>query len=518
MNKFILKSIGLVGLASVVFSSCENSGNGGSETSEEAQGIMMVQTSVPDPNIQEDVLPYTIEFVEQEFSNKPALPGLQSFTSAVNQAGEILVVGGRRQGLHTFKAAPEKNFIPDSANNFLYVVNPETGDFWSFDVNGLKDELSAPLQSNNLQGFHDEETDEMYVIGGYGWKADGTDMKTFPSIIRFKVEAVSQAIKNGASTSEMEALMEYGEDDRFAVTGGDLIKLNGRFYLVFGQRFDGQYRAFGGTDFTQEYTEEVRIFTLKPGSLDILTYGTSTSPDPDQPFHRRDGNIIEDLDPSTGQERITALGGVFPPGIIGGYDYPIYINGPQNPVVKKDVHQKFSQYECPIISIYDDEAENKSIYRTMFGGIGLYYYSQDSIQKTIYDKATAQGRNDGMPFVADISTFIESADGTYSEYINSEPIKNNRLLGSSVTFIGNRNLESEGKATSNGILKLSGLSNGEKVLAGYILGGIEAAAPLPDRPNEGTWASNSIFAVYVTKTPSGAIPASFATKADPNTQ
>ncbi len=518
MKKLTLTYLGIIGIASFAFSSCENSGSESSQTSEGTEEVMMLQSKVSDPNAQQNVLPYTIEFVEQEFANKPALPGLQSYTSAVNQAGELLVVGGRRQGLHTFMPAPNNNFIPDSANNFLYIIDPESGDFWTFDVNGLKDELSAPLQSNNLQGYHDQETDEMYIVGGYGWLADGSNMKTFGSIIRFKVEDLTKAIKNGASSTEIEALMEVGEDDRLAVTGGDLIKLNGRFYLVFGQRFDGQYRAFGGTDFKQEYTEEVRVFTLKPNSLDILSYGATTSPDSEHPFHRRDGNIIEDVDPGTGESRITALGGVFPPGIIGGYDYPIYISGPQNPVVKKDAHQKFSQYECPIISIYDDESENKSIYRTMFGGIGLYYYSQTPEQKAIYDSATVQGRNDGMPFVGDISTFIEAADGTYSEYINSEPIPGNRLLGASITFIGNRKLESEEKATSNGILKLSGLEDGEKVLAGYILGGIEAEAPLPKIPNKGTWASNSLFAVYVTKTPSSAIPSSFAIRADPNTQ
>ncbi|MEN2280863.1 hypothetical protein AAGF08_01910 [Algoriphagus sp. SE2] len=492
----------------------------GSQTSDssESSAQMFMQEPVADPNIQPNVLPYTIEFVEQEFPNKPALPGLQSYTSAVNTSGEILVVGGRRQGLHTFMPAPNNNFIPDSANNFLFVLDPDSGDFWSFDVNGLKDELSEQLQSNNLQGYHDLETDEMYIVGGYGWLADGSDMKTFGSIIRFKVEALTQAIKNGASANEIEALMEYGKDDRFAVTGGELAKLNGRFYLVFGQRFDGQYRAFGGTDFTQEYTEEIRVFTLKPGSLDVLSYGATKSSDPDRPFHRRDGNIIEDVDPATGVERITALGGVFPPGVIGGYDYPIYITGPQNPVVNKDVHQKFSQYECPVISIYDDESTNKSIYSTMFGGIGLYYYSQDSAQKAIYNLATGQGRNDGIPFVADISTFIEGADGVYSEFINDKPIVNNRLLGASITFIGNRALISNAKATGNGVLKLSGLAAGEKVLAGYILGGIEAAAPLPEIPNKGTWASNSLFAVYVTKTPSGAIPSSMGIKADPNTQ
>jgi hypothetical protein len=516
MKKSIIAPILFFAGSLLFLSACGNSGN--TET-ENANQEALVEVNEPmDPNVQPDVLPYTIEFVEQVFKGKKPLPGLQSYTKAVNKAGEILVIGGRKQGLHTFMPAPADNFLADSANNLLFVIDPASGDFWSFDLNGLPDELSAPLQSNNLQGYHDLATDEMYIVGGYGWKADGSDMKTFGTIIRFKVEPLTQAIKSGASASQISSLMEFGSDDRLAVTGGELFNLNGNFYLVFGQRFDGQYRAFGGTDFTQKYTEEIRIFTLKSGSLDILSYGATKTADPDRPFRRRDGTILEDIDPVTGRDRITALGGVFLPGIIGGYDYPIYITGPQSPVVKKDVHQKFSQYECPVISIYDDQSATKSMYYTMFGGIGLYYYSQTPEQKRIYDLATSQGRNDGIPFVADISTFQESADGVYSEYINSKPIPGNRLLGSSITFIANRSLFDSGKTTESGIVKLSQLQVGEKVLAGYILGGIEAAAPLPEIPNKGTWASNSMFAVYVTKTPSGAIPSSFAIKADPNTR
>ncbi|MGL6268472.1 MAG: hypothetical protein ACRC2O_11130, partial [Chitinophagaceae bacterium] len=291
------------------------------------------------------------------------------------------------------------------------------------------------------------------------------------------------------------------------VTGGELFKMNGQFYLVFGQLFNGQYRGFGGSDFTQKYTEEVRIFTLIPNSLKILSYGTSTNNSADRPFHRRDGNIIADIDPATGAERIAAYGGVFRPGIIGAYTYPVYIKNPSTPDVDTSGNQKFSLYECPVISIYDSSGAS-TVYHSFFGGIGHYYYFQTASQKAAYDTVTGEGRNDGFPFIADISTFLETADGTYKEYIHTSPIPGNRLLGSSVRFIWNQNLLTQGKAYPNGVINLSAFPNGSRQLIGYIYGGIEALNPLPLRPNTGTTVSNSLFEVYMSRTPSAAIPAS----------
>lgn len=511
MKKNLLFSVAMLSFLGV-FTRCS------SPQSTESAGALSSEIMVAaDPNVIPNALPFTMEFVEQNYGSKVALPKLQSYGHAMNKSGEVLIVGGRRQGLHTFKSAPENNFVRDSANHFLYVIHPESGDQWSFDVNLLGPDLSAPLQSTNLQAYHDKTTDNMYVVGGYGWKADGSNMITFPTIIRFKLETIMAAIKSGEPAEKIKSFIELGKDDRFAVTGGELTMMNGNFYLVFGQRFDGQYRAFGGSDFTQEYTEEIRIFTLKPNSLDILSYGATKTSDPDRPFHRRDGNIIEDIDPKTGQPRITALGGVFLPGIIGGYDYPIYISGPQTPVVNKDAKQKFSQYECPVITIYKEDSPNPTVYNTMFGGISLFYYSQTPEQKIAFDTVTAQGRNDGFPFISDISTFQESSDGTYQEFIHPQPIVNNRLLGSSVTFIPNRELAENQVAFENGVIRLKNIPSGTRVLAGYIYGGIEAEQPLPLRPNFGTFVSNSVFAVYVTNTPSGGIPALKAIKADANT-
>lgn len=434
------------------------------------------------------------------------MPRLQSYASAITNDGQLVFFGGRKQGLHTFMSAPGNNFVRDSANHFIYVLDPKSGTLWSFDVNGLPASMSAPLSATNMQSFYDRATDQMYIVGGYGWKADGSDMVTFNTMFRFNLAPLVSAIKSKATSGKVESLIQMAQDDRFAVTGGELVLMGGKFYLVFGQVFNGQYRAFGGSDFTQKYTEEVRVFTLNPTSLKILSYGASTNTDPDQPFHRRDGNIVEDVDPATGNPRIATYGGVFQPGAILPYTYPVYITSPAAPTTDSTGIQKFSQYECPVIGVYD--STGGSMYNTFFGGIGHYYYFQTDSQAHAYQIVTAQGRNDGFPFVADITTFQQSSNGTYSEFIHTSPIPDNRLLGTSIPFIVHPDLLKNGLAYDNGTIKLGNMTGGQRVLAGYIYGGIEAINPLPLIPNTGTVVSNSLFAVYLTKTPSAAIPAS----------
>lgn len=463
-----------------------------------------------------NALPYTLEFVEKTYGSTKPLPRLQSYAIATSSAGEWLVAGGRRQGLHTFEPAPATNFVRDSANHFLFVINPATGQYWSFDVNRLPPGLAAPLQATNLQQYNEPATGQCYLVGGYGWKADRSDMTTFGTLMRFKVDDLVVAIKTGQSPATVAALIENVPDNRLAVTGGELFRMNGTFYLVFGQNFTGQYRAFGGSDFHQQYTEEVRAFTLQPNSLSILSYGATPGTGPDQPFHRRDGNIIADIDPATGQPRITAFGGVFMPGIIGAYTYPIYITSPATPTIDRTVSQKFSQYNCPVISVYDG-TKTKAVYHTFFGGIGHYYYNQTAAQKAVYDQATQQGRNDGFPFVADITTLVESANGTYKEFIHPTPTPGNRLVGSSIPFVLNPSARQY--AYTNEVLDLALIPPKTRLLIGYIYGGVEAQNPLPAIPNTGTFVSNSVFEVYLTYKPFAAIPASQghqSTKRDQN--
>lgn len=494
-------------LSVLLLNRCRNS-SGNSKDTGHTDKTDTAKKSAITSHEEANALPYRLEFAAQSYSGKSPLPRLQSYSATMSREGYLLVMGGRRQGLHTFEGPPVHNFIADSSNNFMYVIDPVNGNFWSFNVDSLSPDLAAPLQSTNQEFYHDRATDQCYIVGGYGWNAKKANMLTFNTIISFKVENMVALIKGGQPASKIAPIIKISHDDRLAVTGGALFRLNRNFYLVFGQNFSGQYRAFGGTDFKQKYTEEVKIFTLDRNSLKILSYGATKNSDADHPFHRRDGNIVDDIDPSSGKPRITAFGGVFQEGIIAPYTYPIYISSPATPVLDRSHNQKFSQYECPVISIYDSTVANKTTYHTFLGGIGHYYYFQTPSQAAAYDTVTKQGRNDGFPFVEDISTFLQSADGTCKEYIATSPIPGNRLVGTSIMFVLNNQLIPKGIAYSNGVIKLGAIPQGTRLPIGYIYGGIEAQNPLPLIPNQGSFVSNTVFAVYLTRTPTAAIPAS----------
>lgn len=497
-------------LATMLFGAC--AGNDNHQPGNDSKDSLP-QSSSSDTNAVANALPFTISFEEQTFSNQPALPAIQSFVSGTTSDGKILIIGGRSQGLHTFKGAPDTNFLPQQSNNFIYLIDPNSGGYYSFNVDSLPSALSAPLQSTNMQACIDRASGTMYIAGGYGWLADKSNMTTFNSLISFPVDQMAKLIAQKKPAKEVASIMKLGTDNRFAVTGGELFLLDGKFYLVFGQVFQGQYRAFGGNDFKQKYTQEVRTFTLKPGTNTILAYGAIQSNDDSLSFHRRDGNTFHDIDPTTGMPRITAYGGVFKQGIIAPYDYPVYINGPSNPVVDFTPRQKFSQYECPVVTVYD--SAGASVYHSFFGGIGHYYYTQTASQKAAYDTVTKEGRNDGFPFVEDISCFVQRADGSFGEYILPQPIVNNRLLGASTEFIVDPGIIRNNIAYSNGVIRLKSLPAG-KTLVGYVYGGIEAQNPLPLAPNTGTFVSNSFFKVYLSPSASAAIPASKAKEAVKN--
>jgi hypothetical protein len=452
-----------------------------------------------------NALPFTLEFVQQTFSG--AMPTLQSYVIATTKQNLWLLVGGRTQGLHTFQETAD-NFPPISANSMMWVINPANGQLWQFDVNKLPPEKAAPLQATNQQSYHDPVSDQLYIIGGYGWKADGSDMITFNTIIRFPVAEMVAALQaDPQDVDRINALIEIGSDDRFAVTGGELAKLGDQFYLAYGQKFMGQYRAFSGggqAPFTQEYIEQIRVFTLFPNTLEINAYGPLTNGDSDQPFHRRDGNVVEDIDPSQGVPRLSAYGGVFKPGQIAAYTEPIYLTADGIATVDRSVEQLFSQYECPVIPIYDDT--NQVMYNTFFGGISHTYYFQTPAQQDAYNKVTQEGRNDGFPFIADITVLVQNSEGQYTQYIMPQPIPGNQLLGTSVPFILNPALEGSNTIYENGTIRLSSLQPGQRLLIGYIYGGILAQNPLPLQPNSGTSASNALFQVFLTYAPSGAIP------------
>jgi hypothetical protein len=451
-----------------------------------------------------DALPYTLQFVE---ATRVALPALQSFVLAPAPGGQWFVVGGRRlQGLHTFQQRGS-NFPRELSDHCLWLLDPATGMATAFETAQLPKGLAAALQATNQQGYYDRATDHLYIAGGYGWGADGRTMITFGTLIRVHVAAVVEEMqKPQPDPHRIAACCELGQDERFAVTGGSLLRLGDRFCLLFGQSFEGEYRAFGGGSFTQRYTEAARMFTLHPRSLEILAYGELTSGDLDRPFHRRDGNFLASVDPTTGRPCLTAFGGVFRTGAIAGFTHPIRFDDDGTFDVDRRTSQLFNQYTCPVVPIYDPR--DRSIHHTFFGGISHHYHHETAEQARVREQVTQQGRNDGLPFVADVTTLVER-DGVWREFVLPEPTPGHRLVGTSAVFVPDPDLVAD-RRFENDVFRLDGFTPGERVRLGHVYGGIEADFPYPLIPNHGTAATNAIFEVHLDYVPSAGIPAGAA--------
>lgn len=470
--------------------------------------------TVTDTNAVPNALPYTLSFVPVTWNGPAPLPALHSYTWASSN-GVWLVLGGRRaQGLHMFNSQGS-NFPKDSSNTYIWVIDPVGQFVDSFPVKLLPKSVWPQLASTNQEFGRDPNTGILYIVGGYGWTADGSTMKTFGQITALNPMLVMSMIAAKKGPGVMQGLFPTTTDARFAVTGSDMINVNGVWIMPGGQLFNGQYRPFGG-GFTQSYTNQVALFTIKPNSFPpkVVTWNALTTSDTTQPYHRRDGNFIDDINPSTGKPRAAAFGGVFPPGIIGAYTNAIYID--QNgATVDTSLHQRFNQYEAPVISAWD--SAGKVVYHTFFGGISGYYYNYSHSQDSVFKLVTSQGRNDGLPFIANASTLVNSASSGYSEWIlPGTTTADTALVGASASFIPSDSAIKAGVFTANGHVRLNALTNGQSVRIGWVYGGILAQNPFPVFPSTGTAATNMLQEVWITNTPSSAIPASKGIPAKPS--
>ena len=508
-----------------------------------------VYASTEDAELTPDAIPFTLTIKPLTYgADVKALPGVQSVVIA-SRNGKWLLLGGRTQGLHTFFPAPRNNFPVKQANKFIRVIDPATGEHWNLDLSKLPANLADPLTATNQPAHYDRQEDLLYVAGGYGWDSAVDDMNTFDSLISIPVEDTINLIMSPLPETEklkaLEGYLRQSRDERFAVTGGELRRLNGRFYLVFGQYFKGDYHAFGSgaqggrPQFVQKYTEQVRVFTLKPGTLEILSYGPLVSSDPSKPFHRRDGVIIDDIDPKNGVARVSAYGGVFKPGKTTGFGEPIFIddnNGAPSARVDNRVVQKFSQYQSPVVSVYDDTSQ--VIYHTFYGGLSEHYFHQTKQQKAVLDLVVDQFRADGVPFIADVTTLVQNANGDYKQFILPDPIpavdapesvtrsqpppykqydtSQAGLFGTSANFILDPALIESGHAYENGVVKLSAFDGKEKVVLGHFYGGIAAFFPYALVPNTGTYASNTVFEISLEPLPTAAYSAEYGLRAAAN--
>jgi hypothetical protein len=409
-------------------------------------------------------------------------PGLHSFAVATD-GGRWLLVGGRTNGFHR-TSTREATFPTANANEDIYVVDPIANRAWKAPV---PDPFLNQLRSTNMEYYQDGNI--LYLVGGYGSTCDDDKPEcyhTFPNLTAIRVRELMQAIVAGQKN--LNGYIVSITDERMRVTGGELLKLAGNFYLVFGQDFEGIYK--GGL--TGKYTEQVRRFKINfaGGRLSITDYKEFNSPDGggvDSQYHRRDLNIVEAIRP-TGSLGITAYGGVFTK-VAGAWTNPIDIDedsaGNTRIAVDTTFNQKMSQYNCANLLMFSERS--RTMFTTLLGGISLYYFDSQG-------KLVESNLDNFMPFISSITTLARLPNGRTVEWPQPPTLALPELVGANAVFLPAPSLV---RMPDTKVIMVDRLPPGQ-TLVGYLYGGIHALGPQISFVNP-SYASNTIYEVYVRK-------------------
>lgn len=402
--------------------------------------------------------------------NISGLGGLQAYAFGQHN-GKWLVFGGRLDGLH--RRQPFASFDVAGNNNQLIVIDPVTQQKWSAPLTSLSVGLQEQLSSTNME-FH-QVGNYLYVIGGYGYNNASAARKTFDNLTAIDVPSVINAIIGGTPLS---SFFRQISDPQFAVTGGHLKKINNTFYLIGGNKFDGNYNPMGHATYTQVYTDAIRKFNIADNGKTLLVTHLPTITDAAN-LHRRDYNAVPQILPN-GAEGITAFSGVFQPTV----DLP-FLNCVNIDSITYSVNNTFQQYynhyHCAVLPLYS--ASNNEMHNVFFGGIAQFY-----------DNSGVLVQDNNVPFVNTIARVTRNSVGTMAEY--KLPVEMPALLGAGAEFIPNQSVPQ----FNNEVLKLDDFT-ADSTLVGYIYGGISSTAANIFFTNTGTQssASSQIFKVYVIK-------------------
>jgi len=403
----------------------------------------------------------------------PGIPGVQSFAWG-QQDQEWLLLGGRTEGLH--QRQPFAAFSASGNNTMAHVVDPYTEEVWSRSISSLPTAIYEQLQCTNMEFFQRGNT--LYIIGGYGYSPTATDHITHSKLTAVDVPGAIEAIKNGTTlTPHFRQL----SDSRLAVTGGYLGYLNDEFYLVGGQRFMGRYNPMGadfGPGFIQEYTNAIRRFRIDDDGTSLAITDYTATVDTAE-LHRRDYNLVSQIFPD-GSQGFTAFSGVFQYTSNIPWLNTVDIT-PSGYTVVPVFEQLLNQYHTAHLPVHS--ATSNTMSTVFFGGIGRYYFDGNG---QLWDDVN-------VPFVNTISRVVRSGDGSMLETaIGSMPA----LLGSSAEFITAPDVPT----SFNDVIDLDALE-GDTVLAGHIVGGIESSAPNIFFINTGTQseASTRVFKVLLVR-------------------
>lgn len=404
------------------------------------------------------------------------LSGLHSYAFGQDQ-GKWLVIGGRLDGLHARQ--PFNAFPANQNNDSIFVIDVALGRHWSASLDSLPNSIKEQLQSTNMNFY--QHADSLYIIGGYSFSATANNHITFPFLTSVDVPGLINAIINQNSITPF---FKQINDNRMAISGGQLGKIGDTFYLVGGHQFDGRYNPMGHNTFTQSYSNQIRKFTIdnRASNLSISNYSAITDA---VHLHRRDYNLIPQIFPD-GTEGYTISSGVFQTNVDLPYLYPVDINA-NGYKPHPTFNQYLSNYHSPTVSLYD--SLNNEMHAIFFGGISQFYNQNGN-----------QIQDNQVPFVKTISRLSRYADSSLHEFELNTQMPS--FQGASAEFIPNQNLahyESE-------IIKLDQIVT-DTFLIGHIYGGIYSPTTNPFANNQTTTTSAdpTIYEVYMIRNPASSL-------------
>ena len=301
--------------------------------------------------------------IELEPVTNPDLPGIQAYAWGQHD-GLWLIIGGRIDGLH--RRQPFASFSAEERNTRITVIDPLGGNVWSVALTSLPVPLQDQLSSTNME-FH-QSGKSLYLIGGYGYSTTIDSKLTYAMLTAVDVPGMIKAVQHGES---LAPYVRFITDTRLAVTGGYLEKIEDIWYLLGGQKFDGNYNPMNHPTFVQEYTNAIRKFKIKDDGtkMEIVDYSVWSDT---SLFHRRDYNAGPQIT-AEGQEGILSFAGPFRVDADIPYLNVVSLTADQYQEVP-GFAQYYHQYHCAHLPLYD--AIRKEMHTVFLGGISQYYLSR----------------------------------------------------------------------------------------------------------------------------------------------
>lgn len=395
---------------------------------------------------------FHISLQESEQTIPVGFPFLHS-TASAQQGSEMLLIGGRIGGFHGISQEQEP-FKTTKANQSIWTIDFSNFSFFELPLGTVYPDL-IQFTASSFLSYQDQDT--LFIAGGYGPidAAAEESNTTYDKIVAIQVSTMIEEVKKGAMGNPRNAILKQTNSPLVQVAGGEMIRDNGVFYVLFGQNYQGKYSL----SLSGKYTNAVRQFRWD--GLAITDTASVTAPN----LRRRDLNVLRVEQKS--EPLFVGYAGVFNKDD-SGFSHPIYVrpnfNGRLSAAENHDISQKTNSYKAATASIYDATLDRNT--HVIMGGIGQFQYHPETGQWEEGDNGAP------LPFVKSITQMIWQS-GIQTQYIQIPPVAEElpELLGANALFIPNPALQ-----YSPGVIDYNKLGAGETSI-GWFFGGIKSQRP-----------------------------------------